>query len=217
VKTKQILLTAILLALLAAPSFVTGVDTAGIIKGHNVLRLWPYTPVAAEGARKCPICSGILPAAVVDAPGPAIFDELLGAKVQELASCKFIVPSEQRRITYAADSKEDQAKIKSLASLMGADAIIYPVLLRYRERVGGAFAASKPAAVVFHIYLLDAKNLNIIWKAEYAEEQQPLSENILLTNLMIKRKFRFVTADRLIEDGLNKVFKNFPPCEGTTQ
>lgn len=216
-RSKFILMAAFLAALAVSPFFVKGADKVVNIKVRTILRLRTYTPVAVEGTRKCPVCSAQLPAAKVEDIGPKIFDELLDAKIQEIASCKFVVSGEQSRVAFALDSEEDRARVKSLSAALGADAVLYPVLLRYRERVGNQFAASQPAAVVFHLYLLDAGTLKVLWHAEYREEQQALSENLLQANKMLKRKFRWVTADRLVEDGLSKVFKSFPTCVGATQ
>jgi hypothetical protein len=185
---------------------------------HVILRLWPYVPPATSGVRKCPVCGAQLPDSDVDkTTGAEALDELLGAKISELSGCRFIYSKEQRRIPFALDNKEDQAKVQALAADFHADEILYPVLLRYRQRVGGGFTASRPAAVVFHLHLLDSNTLKEVWGAVYAEEQQPLSENLLKSPLMFKRKFRWVTAERIVEDGLNKTLKNFPECREKPQ
>jgi hypothetical protein len=206
-RLRQVLLLTVLL-----PVAFAAADGAASAP-QTILRLWPYAPVEYEGTRKCPACGLELPDAAVREPdGLQAMAAFLDTRTAEFTSCDFIVPQEYERAAFDLNGEEDRAKLKTIAAQFGADAALYPVLLRYRERDGNRYAVSKPAAVVFHLHLMDAKNLEILWSAAYSEEQQPLSSNLLKFMQSYRRRFRWVTADRLMEDGLKKVFKDFPGC-----
>ena len=73
---------------------------------------------------------------------------------------------------------------------------------RFQQRQGGNFAVDKPASVGFHLHLLDQKRVVKIF--EFDETQQPLMENILKIGAFLRRGAKWITADRLAEEGIEK-------------
>jgi len=73
---------------------------------------------------------------------------------------------------------------------------------RYQERQGGNFAVDKPASVGFHLHLFDQKIAVKIF--EFDETQQPLMDNILKIGTFLRRGMKWITADQLAEEGIEK-------------
>ena len=211
----RVIISTIMAVLLVLPALIYGRASSEAVEAKVVLQLYPYVPVEMHGVRKCPVCGFNVPDAKVKEPeGAQVLHELITKRLLATESCKFIVQDDYRDAGYYDVSDEaDRIEIRELAAEKGSDAVLYPVLLRYRERVGNQFAASMPAAVAFHIYILDVEEFGMLWRGAYSEEQAPLSNNLLGFMQAYRRGFKWVKADRLIEDGLNRVFKSFPGCE----
>ncbi len=75
-------------------------------------------------------------------------------------------------------------------------------IYRFRERQGGNFAVDKPASVGFHLHLFDQNKMLKVF--EFDETQQPLSDNILKFGTFLRRGMRWVTANQLAEEGVEK-------------
>jgi len=98
---------------------------------------------------------------------------------------------------------------KEWAKRNRAEYILVPVLFCWQERKGTSFSASQPARVGFHLHFFSARNGEGLWQGEFLEEQVPLSENLLEIDKFIKRGGRWVTAQELAEEGLERIFQDF--------
>lgn len=198
-------------------SSISGV-TADETLSFKILVLKTWTPPAIEGVRKCPICGTMLLAqSDREDEGAKLFDVLVNQRLRSVDSCDFIYPQADEGALFSLDDSSQNEKLKQLARKYETRAVLYPVLLRFREMVGNKYAVSSPSAVAFHIYLLDAEKLKVLWRAYYFEEQQPLSSNLLKVRLIWKRKVQWVNARRLLEDGLESAFNRFPRCGGESR
>ncbi len=75
-------------------------------------------------------------------------------------------------------------------------------IYRYEERQGGNFAVDKPARVGFHMHLIHENTVRRVFV--YEEDQQALFDNLYTIGKFMKRGGKWVTVDRLSEDGINK-------------
>lgn len=66
-----------------------------------------------------------------------------------------------------------------LERAFGVDAVLLGEIWRYRERVGSAAGATRPASVGFEIRLVDARDGQLLYEAVFDETQRPVSENVL--------------------------------------
>lgn len=207
--TYSILTIVILIGMSAVQGSPTNVLPSKIL----VLKTW--TPPALEGVRRCPVCGAMIPAeSDRESDGAKVLDTLLSQKLASINSCDFIYPQSDEDALLSLSQSAEREKLKELSAKYDVPAVLYPVLLRYRERVGNKYAVSSPSAVAFHIYVLKPENFEVLWRAYYIEEQQPLSSNLLKVRLMWKRKFQWVSAQDLLNDGLELAFKKFPSCGG---
>jgi hypothetical protein len=92
----------------------------------------------------------------------------------------------------------------------GAERILANYLYRFKERVGGNYAAESPASVAFSLFLIDVPSGQLIWARHLDETQKALSENLFELRSFIKRKGRWVTAEQMALSGLEKMVSELP-------
>jgi hypothetical protein len=63
----------------------------------------------------------------------------------------------------------------------------------------------RPASVGFHLHLYDQQGLAKIFI--FDETQQPLFDNILKLGTFLRRGMKWITADQLAEEGIEKGIK----------
>jgi hypothetical protein len=88
---------------------------------------------------------------------------------------------------------------------MGADALLIGNIVEYRERQGGELGVESPASVAFDVELLNTANGERIWEYYFTETQRPLLENVAELGKFIKRRGKWITADRLAKEGIVEV------------
>lgn len=92
------------------------------------------------------------------------------------------------------------------------DAVITGVVTRFRNRSGNALFAKdeKGAHVTYSVYLVDARDGKVLWKASFNEKQIFLLDNLLLLPRYAQQGFVWQTNTRLARTGLQRVLKTFP-------
>jgi TolB-like protein len=91
-----------------------------------------------------------------------------------------------------------------LGEMVYADAVLSGRMLRFRERIGESFGAQSPASVAFTLQLVDVKRGEVIWTAEFDETQKALSENLFALADVTQRGVKWLKAEELAEEGVNK-------------
>jgi hypothetical protein len=76
------------------------------------------------------------------------------------------------------------------------------VIFRFQERKGGNFAVDKPAGVGLHMHLIEGSVVGRTFV--FDEDQQALSENILGIGKFFRRGAKWITVEKLAEEGINK-------------
>ena len=94
----------------------------------------------------------------------------------------------QRGVGYR-DGKEKQPYISVL-------------IYRFQERKGGNFAVDKPAGVGFHMHLIEGTVVGRTFV--FNEDQKPLSQDMLHIGKFFSRGGKWITVDKLAEEGINK-------------
>jgi hypothetical protein len=75
-------------------------------------------------------------------------------------------------------------------------------IYRYEERQGGNYAVDRPARVGFHMHLMNKDMVRRVFV--YEEDQQALMDNLYSIGKFMKRGGKWVTVERLSEDGIKK-------------
>lgn len=86
----------------------------------------------------------------------------------------------------------------------GGEYLLVPMLLDWRERIGGDLAVKRPARVVLDLYLINVAEGEIIDRYHFEETQRSLSENLLDLPKFLKRGAQWVTAMELAREALSR-------------
>lgn len=76
------------------------------------------------------------------------------------------------------------------------------LIYRFQERKGGNLAVDKPASVGFHMHLIEGTIVGRTFV--FDENQKALSQDILHIGKFFKRGGKWITADKLAEEGIDK-------------
>jgi len=96
-----------------------------------------------------------------------------------------------------------------LARRMNAKYMVLPVLNCWENRRGNAYSASQPARVGFHLHIYDPQTGKEIWGGNFTEQQVSLTENILDLADFAKRGGKWVPAEKLAQEGVEKLIQQF--------
>ena len=204
---KRLLFSGLVIAALLVLVPVYAQNQAGIFIWRVIV------PVEQTGkVRTCPICGASLPESDIEPDGEINMEKVLLVGMKSLASCRLFFSAAVPVQTEDGKSPDIDFMLKATGE-KGASALLAPVLLRYRQLVGGKFAASSPAAVAFHLHLIRVEDSKMIWNFTYDETQRPLSENLLEVHKLWKRGFKWVKAEQLLVEGMDKAIRDFPDCE----
>jgi len=101
-------------------------------------------------------------------------------------------------------------QLQMTGNALEVDAIVIGYVSCFRERVGYAYSAERPASVTFGIYMIQSSDGDLLWGRIYDKTQQSFSENVLQASTFFSRGLKWVTAAELAEDGVEEMLKTFP-------
>ncbi len=88
----------------------------------------------------------------------------------------------------------------AIARVFSADALLYVDVQRYLAREGSTASVRRPASVWLRLELRSSANAPL-WRGEYNETQQTLSEDLTSWSRAYERGFRWVSAETLASYG----------------
>lgn len=97
------------------------------------------------------------------------------------------------------------ADLQRIGRLHGADTVMIGFVYEYVERVGGDYGVETPAGVGFELNVVRVRDGRLIWHDRCIETQQTLSDNLLNIGKFFKRKGRWVTAEEMAAQALDKM------------
>ena len=92
----------------------------------------------------------------------------------------------------------------NIGKCAGADYVVVPMVIDWRERDGSEIGATKPASVDFVLYLIDVRTGAMVRNFHFDETQQSLVSNILDAKKFVARNGRWLSAMELAQEGLKK-------------
>ncbi len=184
------------------------------LPGVNRIAVLPMDRATVRPGQEAPTCiltdkvfdADELPPVVADKATSILFSLLNG-------DSRFVlIPKGQcmgfLQTLIATDVRASQIRmLQAFGKENGADAVLYGQLVRFRERVGGNYAAKSPASVAFTLHLVRVTDGAILWSKAFDETQAPLSDNLFKASFYRKTGMRWVTASELLSFGLEQAVK----------
>jgi hypothetical protein len=129
---------------------------------------------------------------------------LVYSTVAAMPKWQIVSDSEVREVAQAVPPGGETARLRKIAEMVYADAVIVGRVQRYRERIGDEWGAKSPASVAFVLDLIDVRRADVVWSARFDETQKPLSENIFALGDIGQRGIRWLNAEQLTHEGVKK-------------
>ena len=192
-----------------------GFDPA-TIKRAAFLPLTRIMPVA-EGVRPvCPLTKTGFDGCKIEDDAEAVLSRALGgALIESGASVSWVAQAEINAAQ--AKLKKDDPTLSpagprqlAIGRELKADAVLTGFIYCFRERLGGAFASSRPAALGFCLHLMEPATGKILWSLRYEDEQAPLSDNLMAMPEFLKRKGKWITVGQMAEEAAGQVALALP-------
>ena len=101
--------------------------------------------------------------------------------------------------------KDYQINALESAKSLGADLILVGYIYDFKQRVGSELGVTSPAQVDFETALVEVGTNQTVWSARFSESQLPLLYNVANLKKFLKRKGKWVTAEDLLDEGINAV------------
>jgi hypothetical protein len=92
-----------------------------------------------------------------------------------------------------------QSQARKVAAQVGGDAVLISAINRFAVRDA---SESSPASVSFEYQLIAVGSGQILCSGVFDETQQPLLENIFSLRRAISRKFKWISAEELLREGV---------------
>ena len=100
--------------------------------------------------------------------------------------------------------------IERIGSQLKCNAVLVTTLTRYQPRVGGDYGVEQPASVVFAMKLYDVRQGRVLWSTMFAETQQSLLSNLMSFGTALRRGFKWITAEEMVEQGIIEKIRECP-------
>lgn len=177
------------------------------LESRNIRRIVVVTPSRADAQQgpKVPYTSA---ASAERRPSEQEPNELLAklvySTIASMPKWQIVSESEAREVAQAVPPDGETARLRKIAEMVYADAVIVGRVQRYRERVGDEWGAKSPASVAFVLDLIDVRRADVVWSARFDETQKPLSENIFALSDIGQRGIRWLNAEQLTHEGVKK-------------
>lgn len=159
--------------------------------------------------------AGYLPARSSQAPAKSLarLDAFLEKKLNEAGisitagpgkaeGCRELVLSKLNRSQ--ASAVEYWTRVGECA---GADYLLVPMVLDWREREGVEFSVRRPARVVMELFLIDVRKSRLMDRFHFEETQKTLARNLLDIDKFIERGGKWITAMDLAREALDQGVK----------
>jgi len=98
------------------------------------------------------------------------------------------------------------ARAKVIAVRLSCNAVLETTLRRYKDRVGGKYTAQEPASVAFDYRLITIPDGTVLCRGTFDEVQKSVMENLYNFKTASQRGFTWVTAEQLMEEGVETRF-----------
>ena len=171
---------------------------------------------SSSRAVRCPICGTIYPACVLPQNAEMIVQDVFVEKFSPYKQWT-VTPMDRVAAVYRQVSFQDLKdttveELQKVGKELEADGVVIGYVSCFRERVGYALSAERPASVTFGVYLVRVSDGAMVWGKIFDKTQQSLMENLFQASTFLKRP-RWLTARELAEEGVEEILKSYPGME----
>ena len=106
-----------------------------------------------------------------------------------------------------------QISIPEMGRRLGVDMIIFGIVNRFHERVGGPMSVKKPASVYFEVSMVDARSGKKVWRAVFDQTQKSFSDDITDVRNFMRGGGKWLTAREFADIGIAETIEQFPGLE----
>ena len=170
------------------------------VRGGAPVAKLAFVPFASSRALERDL-EGDARAVAIDLVSARVLEQLI-----EQGGFDVVPPEEVRRVL---DEQRDSALGPRLRRAFNVDAYLTGTVDRFRERDGSPEGANRPAAVRFALELRSADG-GLLWRGEYDEEQNSLTQEPRSLLRAWERRFRWVTAANLAQYGAEELVRRMP-------
>jgi hypothetical protein len=196
-------------AFLSSAACATPVRVEGEAEDGLSLRRIALVPSAVLGGREV----AVEPSGLIEEEGPYVVTAQLLRELEGSGRYEPIRPEEVLRVLGTREidlSSAPPATVCQIVSReLGADAILFTRVRRFVSRRGRGTGVARPASVWFEL-ALRAPDGELLWRGEYDETQQGLTDDPLSLRRSIARRFRWVTAEELARYGAGELVGRMP-------
>lgn len=162
---------------------------------------------------RCPLSGRAFVAGPVAAEAPAILSDYLrnllsGEKQYKFISAEKLWDIQSNMVEQGRDISERNLLVETGKNL-GADAVLAGHIYRYEKLVGGNYSAETPASVAFDVHFVRVSDGRVLWSGQFDETQKALTDNLFQADLFLKRKGKWVTAEQMAKEGLDRIMEAF--------
>ncbi len=146
---------------------------------------------------------------------PGKLDESLSQVMAATVTSRVLGPSTVEACLKTEPRPEEGGRLGTLrywqeiGRCAGAQYLVVPQVIAWRERGGSAMGTTVTAAVIINFYLVDVATGGVVKFYHFDEEQRSLSDNLLEAGKFFARKGRWLTASELAQEGMRAAMAEF--------
>lgn len=186
------------------PVTVAARPLSPIAKGEiRRIAVLPFTTAGLSMQRNDELGSEPLP----EPPGDTV-TRAMATAMREYSDWQIVddlTVGEAFRQLYGEVRAPTSAEAQAVGRLLRADAVLRGDVKVFDERIGTELAAKRPAHVIFASELIRMTDGTSVWQAEYAEQQQSLSENLWNLPGFVRAGGTWVRAGELTQLGATQM------------
>jgi hypothetical protein len=141
--------------------------------------------------------------------GAAYATEVISQELQGNPKVLMVSPSQVHSLVSQVTGGVS-GTVAALGQKLKCDAVLLTTVSRFQQREGTDYSADSPASVNFSMVLRHSKHGNILWSADFREEQESFLSNIFSFSKAKSRGFKWVTAEQLMEQGIKERLEDCP-------
>jgi hypothetical protein len=101
----------------------------------------------------------------------------------------------------------ERALLMETGRRLNADGVFVGHVYRYRNRVGGKYAATEPASIAFDLFLLRISDGRALWSAFFDETQKALTDDLFQLGAFLERDGQWITADQMATKAMERMME----------